>query len=416
MGPGLFFFLFLGFTVLVFAYGPWPWPVQDGTRLFTFLAASHLAFAIGYFFGAIRKGRDYHGSISIPNAVIWSIGVTLFLVYPTMVAVTGKLVPNIIGAIVDPGSAYVEAYLRRQGGGGVVDFARLLVGPFLFAVVPLGIFYWRYCSPWIRGAFIVTSLATVIAYIAIGTNRQIFMTVVLIPFILIAAQCARTLKISRISAVISSVLVISLFTVGAYFFAATQATRPGSFAVNLYFPLTGTFVDSEHPISKNVDDRTKILFNSGTLYIAHGYYALYKALDEPFTPMFGAGNSDFFRRQIERFTGQNDLFQYTYPGKLEAYGWKPDLVWSSAYTYFASDLSFPGTVLLMGVIGFLFALTWLDTLRAKNPFAVAMFANFVLMLLMLPGANERLQDGEGFTAFWVILIAWLLTRQKFVWK
>jgi hypothetical protein len=70
----------------------------------------------------------------------------------------------------------------------------------------------------------------------------------------------------------------------------------------------------------------------------------------------------------------------------------------------------------MGAIGYLFALAWLDTLRGRNPFAVVMFANFVLMLLMLPGANERLQDGEGVTAFWVTFILWLATRYKFVWK
>ena len=54
----------------------------------------------------------------------------------------------------------------------------------------------------------------------------------------------------------------------------------------------------------------------------------------------------------------------------------------------------------------------LDTLQGANPFAVAMFAQFVIMLFYFNANNQCLQAGEGFAAFSILLILWLKTRRR----
>jgi hypothetical protein len=87
-------------------------------------------------------------------------------------------------------------------------------------------------------------------------------------------------------------------------------------------------------------------------------------------------------------------------------------MWSTVYPWWASDVSFPGTLLVVFVIGRLFALSWLDTLQGSNPFAVAMLAQFSIMIAYFPANNQCLQEAEHLTAFLGILILWLATRRK----
>ncbi|MBZ5524459.1 MAG: hypothetical protein LAP21_19650, partial [Acidobacteriia bacterium] len=140
-----------------------------------------------------------------------------------------------------------------------------------------------------------------------------------------------------------------------------------------------------------------------------GYYALYLSLKEPFVPMYGAGNSMFLTREAERFLDLPGFSQRSYPARIEKYGWSVNQLWCSIYPWIASDISFPGVIVFVFLVGHFFALAWLDTLMA-NPFALLAFTNFLIMLIYFSGNNQMMQSGEGGVAFWVLLFAWLLTR------
>jgi hypothetical protein len=126
--------------------------------------------------------------------------------------------------------------------------------------------------------------------------------------------------------------------------------------------------------------------------------------------MFGVGNSIFLTQQAVRITGIERIGTLSYPKRIEEDGWDALGLWSSIYPWIASDVSFPGTIFVVFLIGRLFALAWFDALSGRNPFAYGMLAQFTIMLFYFPANNQTVQFGEGFTAFWVILLAWLLTR------
>jgi hypothetical protein len=98
--------------------------------------------------------------------------------------------------------------------------------------------------------------------------------------------------------------------------------------------------------------------------------------------------------------------------RIEDEGWDAFGEWSTIYPWIASDVSFPGTIVVVFLIGRLFALCWLDTLEGENPFAVGMFAQFIIMLSYFNANNQCLSGGEGLSGFVVLLILWLSTRRK----
>ena len=117
------------------------------------------------------------------------------------------------------------------------------------------------------------------------------------------------------------------------------------------------------------------------------------------------------RRRAARITGDSEILELPYPVRIEKYGWDAQALWSSIYPWIASDVSFPGTILVVFLIGRLFAQSWLDTLRRENPFGIVMFSQLLIMLFYFPANNQLLQSGEGFTAFWVTLFIWWRTRR-----
>ena len=145
-------------------------------------------------------------------------------------------------------------------------------------------------------------------------------------------------------------------------------------------------------------------------YLTHGYYALSLSLREPFVPCWGVGNSYFLFRQAARILDDDSILRKPYPYRIEKYGWDAEGVWSSIYPWIASDTSFPGSLIVIFLVGVAFGAAWLDTLQGSNPFAVAMFSEFVIMLLYFPANNQVLQSGEGLIGFFGTLVAWLWTR------
>jgi len=179
-----------------------------------------------------------------------------------------------------------------------------------------------------------------------------------------------------------------------------------------YFVAAHARVDEDNLLVRKLSPGTATALIGLDLYLTTGYYALSLSLQEPFVPMYGVGNSTFLYRQAARITKDPGILERPYPVRIEKYGWDSQGLWSSIYPWIASDVSFPGTIVVVFLIGRLFAQSWLDTLRGDNPIAVVMFSIFVIVLFYFPANNQMLQSGEGFAAFWVTLIIWRRTRGR----
>jgi hypothetical protein len=415
MLPILFFLSYLNLTVFLFAYGPWPWPVKDGTKLYVFLAFAHLALLLGYVTAAVGRPGGYHGRLKVQQIVVASLIVNIALLIPTSVSRTGRFLPDVRGGLANLGAAYAASLALRLQRTGFVEYVRIVMGPLLSILLPLVTYYWQTLKWRVRGVAVCAIMGYLAIYVSTGTNKAIADLVILVPWLLLASYLSGVLKLSRRQKtliVVSAVVASALFLV---FFTAGQLVRPGSGAVAGYFPFTGTYADPDNWLVRNLPTRAQKGAISLGSYLTQGYYALYLSLEKPFVPMFGVGNSMFLYRNAARLTGIQAIETMPYPVRIQADGWNAYVAWSSIYPWIASDVSFAGTVLVVFLIGRLFALSWLDTLRGRNPFAIAAFAQFTIMLFYFPANNQVLQEGDSLLAFYTILILWLLTRRRYVW-
>ncbi len=412
--PGGAFFAYLTLTVLLFAWGPWPWPVQDSTLLYSFLAAAHVAFLLGYLSGAFRRPAGYH-QCPVRSSFLLSLSLLLsvLLLPATSVARTGSLLPDVWSGFVNPGAAYNRSFTLRLEPGPlvVVEYARIVLAPLLVLALPMALYYW----PRLRGGTklmaVLLLLGTIALFVSMGTNKALADLVLMVPWIVLASHVAglRRLTVWRVTA--ATGLLLLAFAGFFLFFTSGQLTRAGSGARAAYFSRTATYADQTHPLVRWMPDDTRAGALALAMYATHGYYALHLSLQEPFIPMFGVGNSYFLYRNAARITGWSWLESLPYPVRIERRGWDSFGLWSSIYPWLASDLSFPGTVLFVFLVGRLLALSWVDSLRGVNPIAVAVFAQLVVMVAYFPANNQLMQGGESLSGFVVSTAAWLYTRR-----
>lgn len=409
--PIAFFSFYLALTVAVFAFGPWPYPVENPVRLYVFLAAAQVTLLVGYLVGLRVRPTTYYGRWSPKQLVKASVIVNLLLLGPTIAFRTGGAVPDLISAFADPGAAYIASNYLRETELPVVEYIRFFLGPILVLLVPLTIFYWKSLTVWLRIGAATCICGISALFVAMGTNKALADFVLVVPAMLIAAAGARTLVISRtarVGIVAGLVVAAALFIVQ---FAGTQASRPGSSAKYAYFTAIRTSADLDNFMVRGLPESAQVGVLGLTSYMSQGYYAVDLSLSKPFVPMYGAGNSMFLFRQVARFTGDESWLDAPYPVRIEVDGWSAYGLFSSIYPWIASDVGFPGTIVVVFAIGFFFATSWRETLQGSNPFAVAIFAQFVIMLFYFSANNQLLQSGEGWSAFWMTAVAWWWTRK-----
>lgn len=415
--PILFFISYLNFTVFLFAYGPWPWPVSDGAQLYTFLLFAHLALFIGYVSTAFGKPRDYYAKWKIERIILVSLIANILLIIPTSVFRTGRAIPDFLGGLADLGSVYFESNLRRAEGGGLAEYIRIIIGPLLFLLFPLVVYYWRMLKWPVRGLSALSILGFLGIYVALGTNKMLADYVILPPFLLLARYFSHKAKPSWRRITIGVICGVLFFLVFLSFFTAGNISRSRTGKGINYFPITDTFADPDNFMVRYLPEDAKIGVIALTSYLSQGYYALYLSLKEPFVPMFGVGNSMFLYFNAVKITGIEEIKDMPYPVRIQKKGeWDAYGNWSTIYPWIASDVSFPGTIFVVFLIGRLFALSWIDTLRGSNPFAVAVLAQFIIMLFYFSANNQVLQSGEALTSFYGTLALWMFTRKKYVWR
>jgi hypothetical protein len=410
LAPILVIEAYLAFSVLFFAVSPWHYPIDDQWVLYGFLFAAQAALLAGYLRGARGAPRGCRKGPGVRTLLIVSVTVSAVLMIPTALFRTGGNF-DVVGAIADPGSAYSRSNAVRAGGDPAIEYFRFVFGPVLAVCFPLSVYYWARLSLWLRVCSVVVIAGTLLTYIAMGTNKALADTVILFPWLATASHLAGVTRQSRRRTRVLVAAFVVAFGAFVFFFGRTQDTREGSSVRYGTFSAVGVSVDESSWVMRNAPSGAQTAVLGLNTYMTQGYYGLSLALREPFEWSWGVGNSMFLTRQAARLFGE-DLARTPYPVRIEKYGWDSYRLWSSVYPWLASDVSFPGVVLVMFLVGRLFASVWLDTLSGRNPFAVALFALLVTALLYVPANNQVLQTGEGVSAFVGVLWAWWGTRSR----
>jgi hypothetical protein len=410
--PIIFFLLYLTFSVWLFAFGPWTWPVDHPVKLYLFLLCAHAALLLGYLSAAFNKPRGYCGRWSLKTLVVTSLAISLLLLLPTSAFRTGSVIPNIVEGINNPGESYFATNVARGQGGGPTEYARIVFGPLLALLLPLTVFYWRRLPGVVRLLALVNIIGFLAIYVALGTNKAIADVVILTPCLVVASACAGNIKLSKRRGAILTILSVLAASLFFLFFSNTLLGRLKTSDSVAYVANIGLRADPDNILLRGTPQNVRIGILGLTSYVTQGYYGLALALDEPFVPMFGVGNSMFLYFNAAKISGNSRIPNLPYPVRVEqSHSWDAYINWSSIYPWLASDVSFPGTIVVIFLIGRLFAMSWLDSLRGENPFAIAMLAQFIIMIFYFPANNQVAQTGEALAGFCGVMALWLVTRK-----
>ncbi len=418
--PLYFFQVYLSLTVLLYAFGPWPWPTQEPGILYGFLLLVQVAFWLGYRLGVPKVPCKYVGPWSMQVLVSVSLILNMVWIVPSFMSRSGAtgfslggMLESALQGLYDPGSMYaarMEA-LATVEKTTLFGYLSQVVSPILWFAIPLAIFFWKSLDRLKKIFLLIVVFFEIVSWVAIGTNKGLFDILIVVSWMVIAANPRFISSFDFRGFLKSAVLIIGGLVAVLYFFAIGQEGRGGG-EIPAYDRSANIQLDYDNWLIAALPDGARLPFGAVASYLSQGYYPLSIALTEPPTFSYGVGHSHYYTGIVQSFVGQGVISDKTYPALIEKYGWDRYGKWHTMYTWMASDISFAGVIVFVFALGGLLAKVWCDVVYRHNPPAVALLALLCIMVFYFPANNQVLAFSRTANAFWVILVFWGLTRSR----
>jgi hypothetical protein len=286
-----------------------------------------------------------------------------------------------------------------------------VVGTIAYAALPLGLYCWRRLTARQRWALLIILGAEILCWVGKGTNKGIFDLLLVCPWVVLASFAGTgvrlpTGKLVRFAAIVAVLVCLAL----AYFAVGSYGRRVAAGSVYYGLRVAGHEPDYANAMVAQSPSRMTPLILGLSAYLTQGYYFLGLAFEEPYHCGYGIGNSYFLQNALRRFINTQSISDRSYPGKLEyRYGLDRYAFWHSAYTWIASDLTFPGTLVFVFAVGWLLGTVWRDAIAEQSASAVVLLHLLMTMVIYLP-ANNQVLGFSSFVPFVVYLGLWCRGR------
>ncbi len=176
--PLTFILSYLIATYLLFLLWPITWHINDISRWITlsaYVGSCFLAISVGFII--FQRGAAVVRTFTAWRRVIFAGSIlSITMLFPLSYLETGRWPTKVLDALQDQKLAYT-IFQEQNYYGNVsnvaVSVAEALSSPLTFAVLPLGILYWKRLSPTFRGLVVATILSAVVFSLMRGTDREI---------------------------------------------------------------------------------------------------------------------------------------------------------------------------------------------------------------------------------------------------
>ena len=387
-----------------------------------FVLFAYLSFYFGYSFGlSTKRGKNfrfYENSkqrIKNVNLIVLS-GLIYFFIWGVnqIIDFGGASIYQVLTTIANPGSAYsakFEVYEQRLATGAVNRVTQFLVIlSIVYAIfIPVLLVYWKCIRPSLRIFSLFSIVVYVSSFLFIGTQKGLGDVVLFSAAgisVLIGSRSVvldRFLKRKFIAYGI--VLLVVVFT----YMALNQSSRAEEFGLTSTL-MTGDV--SNTLLSGVFGERVALGIYTIMGYPSHGYLGLSYNLKTDFVFSYGAGFSQAFESYRYQFFGGINNFSLTYPARTEVLtGWPAGMYWSTAFPWFASDITFIGVVLLMFVVGFVFSRIWLSCIIRRDIVSIAILGQLFMFIAFLPANNQVLMQRQG---LWIVVTVIFISVSRLI--
>lgn len=458
--------IYLLFSVFVYAFGPFQWVTYKPVLFYSLLFFYVLALWFGYRLGLMSRICDKtswkESYTELLVKIISPLIVVNFILYVVNIFRDyGFATIDFVGlwkqmwvGIQNPGHGY-QLRLQRIAtlsganilGGTAVSLLNYLWAFVKYPIILASMLYFRKLKPYAKVFAVLYLVAVVLFYMSIGTNIDILGVFLFLELPAILGAFThwknKTLNKKQVIKLIASLLagVLLIFSYFTWMMVSrgginryddpsyniggitidigqnateplesepeptvAEETEPGDAVA----PTTPAQKPGANPQNSWVPPIVMKFWVSFSSYFTQGYYGMSLAMNLPWQPMYGVGNSMFLVDLIsDHFT---DIDQYTYQVRMEPMGWDSDIQWHSMYTWIANDVSFFGVVIVMLLIGILFGAMFKDAITTGNPFAKMSIFYFMLMIIFIPCNNQLGQRADTLFSFILLILLWILSH------
>ena len=401
--PFLLFFVFSFMSILLFAVGPIYYEVPNPFILYLYLSIAHIAIFLGY-----RKGlRSFNWGEKkwkIKIKYVNYLGIFVVLVYLPVAIITAHAFGfNLLSAIESPGVYRGIWHLKE---GTIYSYLLNWASIFNYIYLSLVFAFWnklRFVNKLIGvGLFLFISAYS----IATGSRHGLWACIV---FIIVASSIGiitKQLKLrwSRYSICIAIIAILS-FSYFSYIAYARSGYRQDY--VNFFVAAHSRSIDINNPMLLVIPDYLKPGLLQGYQYITHGYLALAYALDKPFVGIsYGFGQGSFLTRRAIDFFGK-DFSRYSYKIRLYVEDGFPIPEWITSYPWIASDVTFPGSIVVLFLLAWVMGNTWANSIFCTDPIAVILCGYMTYCFNQMP-IMFIVQDPVTFIIFYGLIGIYLI--------
>lgn len=425
--PRLPLVLVFGYIVGTFAlFLIWPinWPIYDAgdwARLIGYVGLCLAVVGGGALFGSRGDTRVVAPLRFLTVLLVVGALAAALLLIPTSFAYTGRPPWEALDSLRDQGAAYRRLQtqlLATTGQRNAVVALRAFTAPLTYVVLPLGVVRWTTIGWTGRTAVAVTVLSSIIFSIMRGTDKEV-------ADLLIVGAAAAFVAFGRSRAVghrgfelvrryWSWALVGLVFvTLAQGLFIERKDQRLGGYVNRTVVCANNSAIcaDLQNPWISWMPLPQRFGATLFILSTCSGYYGLDLALEKPFDSAFGVGHSPAALSVYEVATGDPSPHLRTFTYRNGADRWQEDYYWSTLMTWLANDVGFPGAVLVLALVAWLWGLWWREAAAGMSDPAVVLFCLATTMMVYLPANNQVLASYDGYLVLAVWIVVWLRHRR-----
>jgi hypothetical protein len=369
--------------------------VPNHGALWVFVLSATGAFAVGYsaqlFRGnsVRRTGKTRSSEILTARRLVLAggiyyvgFGIALLLEY----GATGP--GSIIASLQNPAGAYLNKFsvYQQQADNGrtnpIIQVLTLL-GVLGTALVPLLVVYWRRLSTGLRLVGLAGIGVYSLFFLYIGTLKGLGDFVLMIAAgLLISSSRNPDRGAQRLKRRRATVLVAIIFALFCGYMMSNQADRVDQFG-------THDRVRANPTVERIAGEHVATGLAALVIYPTHGYLGLAYNLETPFAWSHGLGSTPALTSYGSQYLGIDAEKYPAYPVRTEGRtGWPAGMYWSTIYPWLASDLTFPGTVLFMALLGWFFARLWREVNLSGGILPILIFVQMCLLVAYIPANNQ----------------------------
>lgn len=400
------------FTLLIAVLGPVEYYNFPITKTLLFMLAIISALIIGYFHGVkagVAATRPEMQRKPTLVRLIFDLSLAIALGALLLSALSTSSAGLLNTSLSGIGEAYAstyEGYERNSGSYSTSFIIYSMSLPFTFIATVWGFYYFRQLGA-LRRALTVALVVGGLLYYVVGTGKQkqigdvmIYLIAVgLVKYGVRGKRISLGLVMKTIASALASVSLFIAVLGQRYAVLGVDADN-----INRHVMDRLNF-NQDHLVFKLLGPDYGLTLSIFSSYLSQGYYGLGLALETDWIWTRMTGFSYSVSIIASRFLG----FEWQWPNTLVNQvgletGWG-DSKWHTVFPYFATDFTWPGTVLLFGYFAYVYARCWLAAIRYQNPFAILMFALMTMGMFFMP-ANNQLLHTPG-ALFTLVLTSWL---------